>query len=69
MANLEQTKRTPTGQPAHSYRTLLPELSTQTRNTTRLAGSTTTFEKLTQPTDLQAHVLDLAAHAPIASIP
>ena len=34
-----QTKRTATGQPAHSYRTLLAELATQTRNTTRLHGA------------------------------
>ena len=34
-----QTKRTTTGAPAHSYRTLLAELATQTRNTTRLRGS------------------------------
>ena len=33
-----QTKRTSTGEPAHSYRTLLAELATQTRNTTRLHG-------------------------------
>jgi hypothetical protein len=60
-----QTKRTSTGQPAHSYRTLLTELSTQTRNTTRLHGHTSTFEKLTQPTALQAEALDLVAHAPV----
>jgi len=60
-----QTKRTSSGQPAHSYRTLLTELATQTRNTTRLHGHTTTFEKLTQPTALQAEALDLAAHAPV----
>ena len=60
-----QTKRTATGEPAHSYRTLLTELSTQTRNTTRLAGATNTFEKLTQPTPLQARALDLAANAPV----
>jgi hypothetical protein len=42
-----QTKRTSTGQPAHSARTLLAELATQTRNTTRLHGHTSTFEKLT----------------------
>ena len=35
-----QTKQTTTGEPAHSYRTLLAELATQTRNTTRLAGQT-----------------------------
>jgi hypothetical protein len=63
-----QTKRTTTGQPAHSYRTLLSELATQTRNTTRLHGHTGTFEKLTQPTPLQAEALDLAAHAPVVVI-
>jgi hypothetical protein len=63
-----QTKRTSTGQPAHSYRTLLAELATQTRNTTRLHGHTSTFEKLTQPTALQAEALDLAAHAPVVVI-
>ncbi len=60
-----QTKRTNTGEPCHSYRSLLAELATQTRNTTRLTGSTTTFDKLTRPTPLQAHALDLAEHAPI----
>ena len=63
-----QTKRTSTGQPAHSYQTLLAELATQTRNTTRLAGSTSTFEKLTQPTRLQAEALDLVANAPVVVI-
>jgi transposase len=62
-----QTKRTSTGQPAHSYRTLLTELATQTQNTTRLHGHTATFEKLTQPTDLQAQALDLVAHAPVVA--
>jgi Transposase DDE domain len=64
-----QTKHTNTGQPVHSYRTLLTELATQTRNTTRLHGHTTTFEKLTQPTALQAQALDLAEHAPITNTP
>ena len=63
-----QTKRTSTGHPAHSYRTLLAELSTQTQNTTRLHGQASTFEKLTQPTALQAEALDLAAHAPVVVI-
>jgi hypothetical protein len=63
-----QTKRTSTGQPAHSYRTLLAELSTQTRNTTRLTGAANTFEKLTQPTPLQAQALDLAASAPVVVV-
>jgi hypothetical protein len=60
-----QTKQTSTGHPAHSYHTLLSELSTQTQNTTRLHGSTSTFQKLTQPTALQAEALDLAQHAPV----
>jgi transposase len=63
-----QTKRTSTGQPAHSYRTLLAELSTQTRNTTRLHGHTSTFQKLTQPTALQAEALELAANAPVLAV-
>jgi len=60
-----QTKRTSSGQPAHSYHTLLAELSTQTRNTVHLHGHTGTFEKLTQPTELQATALQLAQNAPI----
>ena len=60
-----RTKRTTDGGPAHSYRTLLTELATQTRNSTRLTGQTSTFEKLTQPTPLQARALDLAANAPV----
>ena len=47
-----QTKSTTTGEPCHSYQSLLAELATQTRNTTRLAGSNATFNKLTVPTPL-----------------
>jgi hypothetical protein len=64
-----QTKRTSTGKPAHSYRTLLAELATQTQNTTRLHGHTSTFEKLTQPTALQTEALKLVAHAPVVASP
>ncbi len=64
-----QTKRTSSGEAAHSYRTLLAELATQTRNTTRLHGHAATFEKLTQPTPLQAEALDLATHAPVVVSP
>jgi transposase len=60
-----RTKRTTDHQPAHSYRTLLTELATQTRNRTRLTGHTDTFEKLTQPTALQARALELANNAPV----
>jgi transposase len=62
-----QTKRTTTGEACHSYRTLLAELATQTRNTTRLAGSTATFNKLTLPTPLQAHAHELVANAPVTT--
>ena len=54
-----RTKRTSAGDPAHSYKSLLAELATLTRNTIRLPGTTATFHKLAQPTTLQAHALDL----------
>jgi transposase len=60
-----RTKRTTDGAPAHSYHTLLSELATQTQNRTRLTGHAETFEKLTQPTALQAQALKLAAAAPV----
>ena len=60
-----RTKRTTDGEQAHSYRTLLADLATQTRNRTRLAGHADTFEKLTRPTTLQARALDLADNAPV----
>ena len=62
-----QTKRTTTGDPCHSYRSLLAELATQTRNTLRLPGAPATFDKLTQPTELQTRALDLAANAPVTT--
>ena len=60
-----QTKRTRTGEPCHSYKSLLTELATLTRNTIRLPGTTATFHKLAQPTTLQTRALDLAEHAPL----
>jgi len=54
------TKRTNTGQPAHSFTSLLAELATQTRNTIALPGTDATFDKLTDPTPLQARALELA---------
>jgi hypothetical protein len=62
-----QTKRTATGEPCHSYRSLLTELATLTRNTIRPAGAPATFDKLAQPTDLQARALDLAANTPVTT--
>ena len=58
-----RTKTTTTGDPAHSYKSLLAELSTLTRNTIRLPGANATLDKLTQPTGLQARALDLIQHA------
>jgi transposase len=63
-----QTKHTTTGEPCHSYKSLLSELATLTRNTISLSLSHThdaTFHKLAQPTPLQAHALHLAEHAPL----
>jgi Transposase DDE domain len=60
-----QTKTTSTGEPCHSYKSLLAELATLTRNTIRLPGSTATLHKLAQPTTHQAHALHLAEHAPL----
>jgi transposase len=60
-----RTKRASDGTPAHSYQTLLSELATQTRNRTRITGRADTFEKLTQPTPLQARALELASNAPV----
>ena len=54
------TKRTTDGQPVHSFRDLLAELALQTRNTIRLPGTDASFDKLTEPTDLQARALQLA---------
>lgn len=62
-----QTKRTTTGEPCHSYKSLLAELSTITRNTIRLGHTDATFHKLTHPTDLQAHALDLIEHTPLTT--
>jgi hypothetical protein len=60
-----QTKPTSTDDPRHNYRSLIAELRTLTRNTIRLPGTPATFDKLTQPTALQARALDLATNAPI----
>ena len=62
-----QTKRTAAGEPCHSYRSLLAELGTLTRNTIRLPGTSATFDKLTQPTEVQARALELAAKAPVTA--
>jgi len=57
-----QRKRTISGAPCHSYRSLLSELATLTRNTIRLQHAEASFHKLSEPTSLQAHALDLVEH-------
>jgi hypothetical protein len=60
-----QTKRTTTGETAHSYKSLLAELATLTRNTIRLPGTAATFNKLAAPTPTQARALELAETADV----
>jgi hypothetical protein len=62
-----QTKHSPHGQPLHSYRSLLAELATQTRNTIRLPGTQATFDKLAEPTPIQAQALQLAENAAVST--
>jgi transposase len=45
--------------PAHSFRSLLAELATLTKNTIRVPNSPATFEKLANPTALQSRALQL----------
>ena len=47
------------GLPVYSFRGLLSELATLTKNTVRLPGSDVTFDKLSLPTPLQAEALRL----------
>jgi hypothetical protein len=56
-----QSKRTADGQPCHSLKTLLAELSTQTRNTIHLHSTNATFDQLTKPTPIQARAHELVA--------
>ena len=60
-----QSKRTDAGEQVHSYKSLLAELATLTRNTIRVPRTTATFEKLAEPTAIQARALELAEHAPV----
>jgi len=62
----ERDHRTDDGQPVHSFRTLLTELATLTRNRVILpgAGEGAAFEVLTEPTPLQARALELIGVSP-----
>jgi hypothetical protein len=57
------TKRTADGLPAHSFRSLLADLATLTRNIVRFGRGTTT-ELLARPTPVQSRALDLLALKP-----
>ncbi len=54
-----QRKRTTSGEPCHSWPTLLRHLALRCRNRIRLAGTDTVFEKLTAPSPIQARALEL----------
>jgi hypothetical protein len=62
-----QSKRTTTGEQTHSFKSLLAELATLTRNTIRLPGTTATFDRLAEPTATQARALELAESAPVVA--
>jgi hypothetical protein len=59
------SKHTATGEIAHSYKSLLAELATLTRNTIHLANTAATFNKLANATPTQARALELAETAPV----
>jgi hypothetical protein len=59
------SKRTADGHPVHSFRTLLADLATLTRNTLRF-GTGLHATVLATPTALQKHAFDLLAVAPTA---
>ena len=61
------TKRTDDGHPVHSFRTLLTDLATLTRNTVRF-GKDLCATILATPTPFQQHVFDLLGIAPAADL-
>jgi len=54
----------PDGSLVYSFRGLLSELATLTKNTVRLPGSEVAFEKLALPTPIQAEALRLLDLSP-----
>jgi len=58
-----KTKLTDDGLPVHSFRTLLADLATLTRNTVRF-GRAASFPLLARPTDIQRRALDLLGLQP-----
>ena len=62
-----QTKRTTTGETCHSYKSLLNELATLTRNTIRPARRQRHLRQAHRTHPTQAHALQLAREAPLAT--
>ena len=60
-------KRTDDGHPVHSFRSLLADLATVTRNTVRF-GADLTATILTTPTPFQQHAFDLLGISPAADL-
>jgi len=58
------TKRTATGEPCHSFRTLLAELALIVRNNNRIRETQATFDTVTDPNPTQARALELIEHIP-----
>jgi hypothetical protein len=58
-----KTKKTDDGLPVHSFRSLLTDLATLTRNTVRF-GHNKTFPVLATPTEIQRHTLELLGLKP-----
>jgi Transposase DDE domain len=58
-AQKARRKRTESGQPCHSWPTLIRHLSLRCRNTIRLAGTDALFDKPTAPSPIQARALEL----------
>ena len=61
------SKRTDDGLPVHSFRSLIADLATLTRNQVRL-GSASTFHMLATPTQTQQRAFDLLGLRPLASL-
>jgi hypothetical protein len=61
------SKRTEDGHPVHSFRTLLTDLATLTRNTVRF-GEDLSATVLATPTPFQQHVFELLGVAPAADL-
>ena len=57
------TKRTAAGEPCHSFRSLLKQLSLVVRNTVELGGTGATFQSVTESDPTQARALELASSA------